>query len=228
MDVEKVTEAVLNVIEKLQDEGANGAESCRINVNKCKLCSNKAVPVGISNRHVHLSQEDLETCFGKGYELTPIKDLSQPNQFASKETMTVVGPKGAIEKVRVLGPVRKESQVELLASDMYKLGTKLPVRISGDLEDSASVTIVGPAGSVFLPKGAIVAQRHIHMTPRQAAVFEVTDGQIVSIKAEGARGGILNNVIMRVSDSCEIDCHIDTDEANALGLVNGDVVTIVK
>ena len=177
-----------------------------------------AVPVGISNRHIHLSEDDLYACFGENYALTPTKELSQPGQFACRETMTVCGPKGVIERVRVLGPVRKQTQVELLASDTFKLGVRAPLRLSGDLADSAGVTLVGPAGSVFIRQGAIIAKRHIHMTPADAERFGVHDGQSVAIEIPGGRGGILDDVIVRVSDESGLELHIDTEEANALGV----------
>ncbi len=179
-----------------------------------------AVPVGISNRHIHLSKQDLNTCFGEGYELTPTKALSQPGQFASKETVIICGPKGAIEKVRILGPVREETQVELLAGDNYKLGIKAPLRLSGDIEGSPGVTVIGPKASVNLEKGAIIAKRHIHMTPEDARNYGVHDGQIVSVKISGERGGSLDNVIIRANDKSKLDFHIDTEEANALGITS--------
>lgn len=186
------------------------------------------IPVGISNRHVHLSQEDLDACFGEGYKLTPIKDLTQPGQFACKETVTLCGPKGAVENVRILGPVRKSSQVELLASDSFKLGIKAPLRLSGDIKDSASVTVVGPKGSVCLKEGAITAQRHIHMTPEEAVDFGLCDGQIVSIEITGPRGGIYNNVVVRANNTSSLDCHIDTEEANSMGLTSSSRIRILK
>lgn len=190
--------------------------------------SEDGIPVGISNRHIHLSAEDLETCFGEGYELTPIKDLSQPGQFACKETMTIAGPKGALEKVRILGPVRKATQVELLAADNFKLGIKAPLRMSGDLENSASVTLVGPKGAVVIKQGAIVAQRHIHMTLEDAERLGVKNGDIVGIEVEGPRGGIFRNVAIRANNTSALDCHIDTEEANAMGLNSKSRIRIVK
>ncbi len=186
------------------------------------------IPVGISNRHIHLSQEDLEACFGKEYELTPMKDLSQPTQFACKETMTIAGPKGAIEKVRILGPVRKETQVELLSADNFKLGIKAPLRMSGNLENSAPATLIGPKGSVVLKQGAIVAQRHIHMNLQDAERFGVKNGDIVGIEVDGPRGGVYGNVAIRANETSALDCHIDTEEANAMGLTNKSIVRIVK
>ena len=186
------------------------------------------VPIGVSNRHVHLSQNDLESLFGSGYELTKIKDISQPGQFACKETVTIAGPKGAIEKVRVLGPTRKQSQVEILKSDCFKLGINAAMRMSGDLDGTPGITLIGPKKSLFLTQGAIVAKRHIHMLPRDARRFGVTDGQVVSLKVSGERGGILGNVVIRVTTTSALECHIDTEEANAMDLKNGSKITIIK
>lgn len=176
------------------------------------------VPVGISNRHIHLSQADLDQLFGAGYQLTPMKELSQPGQFACKETVTICGPKGAIEKVRVLGPVRKETQIEIVAGDCFKLGVKAPAKLSGDLAGTPGITVVGPKGSVQTAQGLIVAQRHIHMAPADAQAYGVQDGQIVKIRVGGLRGGIYDNVAIRVTTSSKLECHLDTEEANAMGV----------
>ena len=186
------------------------------------------IPVGISNRHLHLSQDDLDTLFGKGYELTPIKDLSQPGQYASKETLTICGPKGAIEKVRVLGPVRGKTQVEILNGDSYKLGVFAPERQSGDLDGTPGITIIGPKGSVIKTEGLIVAQRHIHMTLQDAIDYGVYDGQIVKIKVESKRGGIFENVLIRANNNSALECHLDTDEGNAMGIDSSTIVKIIK
>ena len=182
-----------------------------------------AIPVGVSNRHVHLSQSDLDALFGAGYELTKMKDLSQPGQYACKETVTVCGPKGAIEKVRILGPVRGKTQVEILAGDCFKLGLKAPARLSGDLDGTPGVTLVGPKGSVQTK-----AQRHIHMLPEDAARFGVHDGQNVSLEVDGLRGGVLKNTIVRVTNNSGLECHIDTEEANAMGLDGSSRVKIIR
>ena len=184
--------------------------------------------VGVSGRHVHLSQENLESLFGAGYELTPIKELSQPGQFAARETVTLVGPKGVIERVRVLGPVRPSTQVEVLRGDTFKLGVPACIRMSGKLEGTPGVTLAGPHGTVCLPQGVIVAARHIHMTCDEAAERGLHDGQVVSIAFGGERGGRLDNVIVRANNSSALDCHIDTEEANAFGIKNGSVVEIIK
>lgn len=186
------------------------------------------IPVGVSNRHVHLSQGDLEALFGPGYELSRMKDLSQPGQYACKETVTICGPKGAIEKVRILGPVRSRTQVEILAGDSFKLGIKSTARLSGDLDGTPGITIIGPKGSVQIKEGLMVAQRHIHMLPEDAVRMGVHDGQVVSLEVDGIRGGILRNTIVRVTGQSGLECHIDTEEANALGLSSSSRVKIVQ
>lgn len=199
-------------------------------VKQGKLSSekdNKEIPVGVSNHHVHLSQHDLEQLFGQGYELEKMKELSQPGQYACKETVTICGPKGVIEKVRVLGPVRKETQVEILAGDCFKLGVKAPVKLSGELDGTPGITLVGAKGSVQTEKGVIVAQRHIHMTPSDAEKFSVHDGQCVNLEVDGPRGGVLKNTIIRVTQQSGLECHVDTEEANALGLNSHSTVRIV-
>ena len=197
-------------------------------VNSAALKDTDGIPVGVSNRHIHLSQADLDTLFGPGYQLTPIKDLSQPGQFACKETVAICGPKGAIEKLRVLGPVRSKSQVEILTGDGFKLGVKAPARLSGELTGTPGITVVGPKGSVQLSEGLIVAQRHIHMTPADVAVFGVSDGQAVQIEVTGSRGGIFGNVVIRVTDTSALECHIDTEEANAMDINSSTKIKIVK
>lgn len=188
----------------------------------------EGIPVGVSNRHLHLSQADLDRLFGAGYQLTPIKDLSQPGQFACKETVTICGPKGAIEKVRVLGPVRSKTQVEILTGDGFKLGVSAPARLSGDLAGSPGIAIIGPKGSVQTQEGLIVAQRHIHMTPRDAAFYGVHDGQIVDIEIEGPRGGTYANVAIRANDASALECHVDTEEANAMSINSSTKIKIKK
>ncbi|MDD2430131.1 MAG: phosphate propanoyltransferase [Firmicutes bacterium] len=187
----------------------------------------KIIPVGVSARHVHLSQGDLETLFGEGYKLTPKKDLSQPGQFAAEETVEVVGSKRSFPTVRILGPVRRQTQVELSVTDCFTIGVKAPVRESGDIKDSGSVTLVGPKGQITLSEGVIVAGRHIHMHPDDARKFGVIDKQRVNVKTEGERSLIMENVIIRVRDDFSLELHIDTDEANAAGLGNGSKVRII-
>lgn len=192
--------------------------------------SDNKIPVGISNKHIHLSKDDVETLFGKGYELTPMKELSQPGQYACKETLTLVGPSmRAIEGVRVLGPVRKTSQVEISMTDSYVLKVKPPVRESGKTEGSAPITIVGPKGIVSLKEGCIIANRHIHMSPSDAARFGVKDGEYIDVDAfEGTRKTRWFDVQIRVNDAFRLEMHVDTDDANAVGFKNGSTVTPVK
>lgn len=186
------------------------------------------IPIGVSNRHIHLSQADLECLFGVGHQLTPLKELSQKGQFACKETLILCGPKGAIEKVRVLGPVRPETQVEVMAGDGFKLGVNAPVRMSGDLKASAPVTLVGPKGSVCLKEGMIVAQRHIHMHPNDAKRFGVENGDCVSLEWSGLRGGVFHNVAIRVSEASTLECHLDVEEANAMLLDGSSKLKLIK
>lgn len=187
-----------------------------------------SIPVGISNRHIHISQTDLNTLFGAGYQLTKAKDLSQPMQYACKETVTICGPKGAIEKVRILGPVRSETQVEILRADCFKLGIIAPVRMSGDLQGTPGITIIGPKGSIQLSQGVIIAQRHIHMSLEDAKCFGVTDGQQVSIKIDGLRGGTYSGVVIRANNTSALECHIDMEEANAINLASDSKISLIK
>lgn len=186
----------------------------------------EGIPVGVSNRHLHLSQADQDKLFGPGYQMTQIKDLSQPGQFACKETVTICGPKGAIEKVRVLGPVRSKTQVEILAGDGFKLGVSAPERMSGDLTGTPGITIIGPKGSVQINEGLIVAQRHIHMTLQDAEKYGVRDGQIVDIVVNGSRGGTFANVIIRANNQSALECHLDTEEANAMNVNSKTTIKI--
>ncbi|MBU3207464.1 phosphate propanoyltransferase [Clostridium algidicarnis] len=186
------------------------------------------IPVGISNRHVHLSEKDIESLFGKDYKLTKFKDLSQTGQYACNEVLTICGPKGAIERVRVLGPERSKTQVEVLMGDCIKLGVKQHVKLSGDLSGTAGVTLIGPKGSVQLEEGVVVAQRHIHMTKEDAKNLGVCNGDIVSIKIDDLRGGIYSNVAIRANDTSKLECHLDIEEANAMGISSKTKITIVK
>ena len=185
------------------------------------------VPVGVSARHVHLTQEHVEILFGKGYQLTKKKEL-MGGQFASNELVTIVGLKlREIENVRILGPVRGRSQVEISATDAVKLGVKAPIRESGDVAGSAPIALVGPKGALYLTEGCIVAKRHIHMTPKDAMAAGVSDGDMVSVKAENERGTVFHEVKIRVDESFTLEMHIDTDEANAAKIATGDTVRII-
>ncbi len=186
--------------------------------------------VETSARHVHVTQETLEILFGAGHTLTPTKYLSQPGQFASEEQVDVVGPKNTLKRVRILGPVRPENQVELALTDARAIGVTAPVRESGDVAGSGACKLVGPCGEVELKEGVIAAKRHIHMTPEDAEVFHVKDKDVVSVKVippvEG-RALIFGDVVVRVSPKYALAMHIDTDESNAACAVNGTMGEIV-
>lgn len=186
------------------------------------------IPIGVSNRHVHLSRKDLDQLFGEGYELTKKSDLAQPGQYAANETVVVRGPKGEFNKVRILGPVRPESQVEISLTDGFQLGVKAPIKESGHLDDTPGVTLIGPKGTVEMPRGTIVALRHIHMTPQQAAAMGLKDKDVVEVETFGERAGVLGNVLVRVSDKFALEMHVDIDEANACSLRNKDYVVIKR
>ncbi len=188
----------------------------------------KPVRVGISARHVHVSQADLETLYGAGHQLKPYKDLYQTGYYAAEETVDLVTEKGTLKKVRILGPARKASQVEISRTDALKLGIAVPVRDSGNLKGAPAVTLVGPCGSVTLPEGVIAAWRHIHMDPADAAAFGVKDGDYVRVRCHGeTRPLIFENVLVRVYPGWLLEFHLDTDEANAAMLGNGDGVEIL-
>ena len=189
--------------------------------------SNKVL-VETSARHVHLSREDLDVLFGKGYELTVKKDLSQPGQYACEERVTVVGPKKSIERVGILGPVRPASQVEVSFTDARTLGISAPVKESGDIAGTPGCKLVGPCGEVEIDKGVIVAKRHIHFTPAEAEAAGVSDKEIVKVKVESeGRTTIFDDVVVRVHPNFSAAMHIDTDESNAsaaFGLVYGEII----
>ncbi|MFP4461020.1 MAG: phosphate propanoyltransferase [Thermotogota bacterium] len=187
------------------------------------------IVAGVSARHLHLSEEDLKVLFGENAQLTPIKDLGQPGQYASEEKIKIIGPKGAFESVRVLGPVRKDTQVEVSLTDAYKLGVVPPVRDSGDIDGTPGLKLIGPAGEVNLEKGLILAKRHIHMTREDAQRFEVKDKDIVSVLCDTqGRKTIFQDVLVRVSPKYALEFHVDTDEANASFLKTGDEIQIIK
>ncbi len=197
-------------------------------MEKLKAFEAQKIPIGVSNRHVHVTQEDLETLFGKGYALTKKSDLKQPGQFACNETVTIRGPKGEFPGVRILGPVRKQSQIEISKTDSFRLGIRPPIRESGCLSGTPGLEIVGPKGSVTLTEGAIIALRHIHMTPEQAEAMGVRDKDIVEVETFGERHGVFGDVLVRVSDKFALEMHVDVDEANACALSNNDYVMIRK
>ena len=186
------------------------------------------IPVSISARHIHLNREALDFLYGEGYELTVFRELSQPGQYASNEQLNIVGPKGMFSNVRILGPLRKDNQVEISMTDARKLGINPPVRSSGDIVGSAPIILIGPCGSVTLKEGCIVAERHIHMSPADAEYYGVSDMENVMVKVHNQKGGVLDNVTVRVRDDFELDMHIDTDDANAFLIKNSDWVELIK
>jgi acetate kinase len=181
------------------------------------------IPIGVSAHHMHLSQEHLEALFGPGYELTPRAPLAQPGQYAAEEQVSLIGPRGRIERVRVLGPVRPKTQVEISRTEEFRLGIDAPVRMSGDLSGSPGLILEGPKGQVKLEEGVICAQRHMHMTPEDALRFGLREGDVVSIRVEGERSVVFGDVAVRVNPKYKLEMHLDTDEANAAQVSSGDV-----
>ncbi len=190
--------------------------------------SETKVPVGISARHVHVSQADLDILYGEGYQLTFKKALKQGGQFAAEERVDLITEKSEFKNVSILGPLRKQTQVEISLSDALKLKIGIPVRDSGDLHDSPGIKIVGPKGSIDLKEGVIAAGRHIHMNPAEAAAFGVKDKDVVKVKCDGERGLVFENVLIRVHETFNLEMHIDTDEANAAMCKNGGLVEVIK
>ena len=189
---------------------------------------NLKLPIALSNRHIHLSQEDVEILFGEGYELTYMRDLSQPGQYACEERVDVVGPKNTIKGVRVLGPTRGSTQLEVSITDAFKLGVEPVIRNSGDIADTPGAKLVGPKGEVELEEGIIIAARHIHMHTDDGKRFGVEDNDIVKVKTEGPRAVVFENVLVRVDDSFALEMHVDLEEGNASGVKNGDMVELIK
>jgi len=210
MMVEQIVKNVLVVLSNLAKDDMGGED----------------IPVGISNRHIHLSANDCETLFGYDHTLTLKKKLKQTGEFAAEETVTLVGPKGVIQGVRVLGPVRKNTQVEISRTDSFSLGIKAPLRDSGDIDQSAGIVVVGACGAITLQEGVICANRHIHMHDEDAHRFGVVDGNRVMVEVDGTRGCIFKNVLVRVHPNFRLEFHIDTDEANAIAVKNGDHVRL--
>ena len=185
------------------------------------------VPVAASARHVHLCRADVEKLFGPGYQLQKLKDLVQPGQYACKEQVTVVGPRGQIEKVRVLGPERKDTQIEVALTDTFGLGLKVPIRMSGKVSGTPGCTLVGPYGSVQIAQGVIVAARHLHASRAQAEAFGLKDGQVVSLRSGGERSVVFENVMVRAGDGHELEVHLDTDEANAAAMAGSPMMEVI-
>ena len=185
------------------------------------------VSIGVSNRHVHLTREHFKILFGEGKELEKRNDLTQPGQFASTSIVTIKTDKSEIENVRVLGPVRSYTQVEISKTDAYKLGLNPPIRDSGNLKGSSPITIIGPSGVVELEEGCIIPTRHIHILPNQVKLYELEGKDVVNVRVGGEKGGILTNVHLKVSDEAFFELHLDTDDANAHLIKNGDIGEII-
>lgn len=188
----------------------------------------KELPIALSNKHIHLSRKDIEVLFGEGHELTKLKDLSQPGQYACEEKVDIVGAKRTIKGVRVLGPARGKTQAEVSLSDCFTLGVVAPIRDSGDLANTPGAKLVGPKGEVELSEGVIVAARHIHMHTSDAEEFGVKDKEKVKVRVGGERGLVFENVLVRVNPNYALEMHVDVEEGNAAGLRNGTMVELIK
>lgn len=204
------------------------SEAVKKAMEKLNADEKSQVKIGVSARHIHLSRDDLDVLFGEGFELTKKKTL-MGREYASEQVVTLVGPSlRSIENVRVLGPVRKNTQVEISRTDTFVLKVSPPVRPSGDIKGSAGCVVVGPKGSVYLNEGVIIANRHIHLTPEYAKEHGIADGDYVDVLAEGIKPTKFFDVQVRVREDFNVEMHIDTDDANSAGLKNGDLVTIIK
>ena len=209
-DIQKIEQAVAKILKEYKQD------------------KNNEIKIGVSQRHIHLSREDLDTLFGKGYELTKKKTL-MGREYAAEECVTLVGPSlKSIEKVRVLGPVRKNTQVEISKTDTFVLKVSPPVRPSGEVEGSEKLVVVGPKGTVYLKQGVIIANRHIHLTPEYANRHNIKDGDYVDVMGESIKPTKFFDVQVRVRDDFNVEMHIDTDDANSTGIKNGDMVKIIK
>lgn len=216
----QTTTLIDRIVSELLEQGRDAAR---------RLAPDEApalVPVGVSNRHIHLSRPDMDALFGPGAMLTRMKAMKQPGQYAAAETVILRGPRGQIGKVRVLGPLRKETQIEISRADGYALGVQPPLRMSGQLVGSPGLDIVGPQGTVHKPYGVIIAMRHIHMSPEDAAKWGLLNGDEVDVIVDGPRGGVMEHVAIRAAEASALEMHIDIEEANAFGLGNDDLVRI--
>ncbi len=217
-DVERIAQEVLK---RLAGESPSAAST--------DASTDRGIPVTVSARHLHIARGVLDTLFGERFELSKLRDVGQPGEFASEQRITIVGRSmRAIEGVRVLGPIRSYTQVEISRTDALRLGVDPPVRRSGNVLGSEPITLVGPAGTVALREGAIRAMRHIHMTERDAVVHGVRDGQFVRIRFPGERALVLENVLIRVAKSAALELHLDTDDANAADIRSPLTVDILR
>ncbi len=201
--------------------------SVNVALNTYKTQSKRYIPAAGSNRHIHLSEADIEKMFGKGFKLTKFKNLTQPGQYAANEKVDIKGPKGTIKGARILGPARGDTQVEVFYGDCFKLGIKPMVRMSGDLDGSQGITLVGPKGETILSKGVIVAARHIHISPDESKIMGIKNGDIVSLKKDGIRATIFENIPVRCGEGHSLELHLDIEEANAALVKNGELLEVV-
>jgi len=228
VDTEKlVRDIVANVMSRIGPDGPAAASGTPASAAGSQKGPKKVV-CGVSVRHVHLCPEHVEVLFGKDYKMQVLKELYQPGTYAYKETVTVVGPKlNAIQNIRVLGPLRDKTQVELAKTDCITLGVDAPVKPSGQLEGTASAVVIGPRGAVYLKDGVIRANRHMHLSSEDADYFGVKDNELVDVRISGPKGLTFNNVQVRVSPDFKSEMHVDTDDGNAADIVNGTMAEIV-
>ena len=228
--VELITRRVVSRLNTEQSCSGCALRTCPAGNRACDAASQQQkIPVGVSARHAHVTQEHLEILYGAGHQLTVYAPLYQPGAFAANETLTIVGKRmRAIEAVRILGPVRDYSQVEVAQTEAIRLGLNPPIRDSGDIAGCEAITLVGPAGSVYLEEGAICATRHIHMTPEHADAFSIREGELLKVRIPGERALTFENIRPKISESYVLQMHLDTDDANAAGLKGGEAVELVR
>lgn len=228
--VELITRRVVNRLTNDQSCSGCALRSCDAGNRACDIASaEKKIPVGVSARHAHVTQEDLEILYGSGHQLTVYAPLYQPGAFAANETVTIVGKRmRAIEHVRILGPVRDYSQVEVAQTEAIRLGIEPPIRDSGDLAGAEAITLIGPVGSVYLEEGAICAARHIHMTPEHATTFGIHENDLLNVRIPGERALTFENIRPKIHDSYALQMHLDTDDSNAAGLKGGEAVELLR
>lgn len=228
--VELITRRVVDRLAQEQACSGCALKSCAPGNRACDIVTRQQqIPAGVSARHAHVTQEHLEILYGTGHQLTVYAPLYQPGAFAANETLTVVGKRmRAIEAVRILGPVRSYSQVEVAQTEAIRLGLNPPIRDSGDLDGAEPITLVGPAGSIYLKEGAICATRHIHMTPSDADILNIRAEDTLKVHFRGERALTFENVRPKISEDYVLQMHLDTDDANAAGLTGGEPVEIVR
>lgn len=228
--VQLITRRVVSRLSNDQSCSGCALRTCDAGNRACDVAlAQQKIPVGVSARHAHVTQEDLEILYGPGHQLTVYAPLYQPGAFAANETVTIVGKRmRAIEHVRILGPVRDYSQVEVAQTEAIRLGLNPPIRDSGDLAGADPITLVGPVGSVYLEEGAICATRHIHMTPEHANAFGVKETDRLKIRFPGERALTLENIRPKIHESYALQMHLDTDDSNAAGLKGGEAVELLR